>query len=178
MKKSIIINFFGGPGIGKSTLAAGLFYFLKKRHYDVELLREFAKDRAIEKNYFSMDIQPYITGNQIYSQDLASANFDIVITDSPIILGIMYNKERDAITKNAYNQFLIDKHRTAKNLSYMIQRDDLPFSDNGRRHDHAESISIDKKIVQTLELHNIPFTYINHDEAWFERIEKEINLFK
>ena len=31
MVKSKIINFFGGPGIGKSTQAAGLYSIMKKK---------------------------------------------------------------------------------------------------------------------------------------------------
>ena len=31
MKKTVTVNFFGGPGTGKSTTAAGLFTLLKKK---------------------------------------------------------------------------------------------------------------------------------------------------
>ena len=30
---SKLVNLFGGPGIGKSSIAAGIFYKLKKIHY-------------------------------------------------------------------------------------------------------------------------------------------------
>jgi Tfp pilus assembly ATPase PilU len=30
-KKHLVINLIGGPGAGKSTEMAGLFYFLKKK---------------------------------------------------------------------------------------------------------------------------------------------------
>lgn len=43
MKAELVINIFGGPGVGKSTVAAGLFYRLKCLHYSVELVEEFAK---------------------------------------------------------------------------------------------------------------------------------------
>ena len=38
-----IINIFGGPGTGKSTLAAYIFHNLKCRHVEVEVVTEYAK---------------------------------------------------------------------------------------------------------------------------------------
>ena len=35
VKKTKIINFFGGPGIGKSTQAAGLYSLMKKNNMSV-----------------------------------------------------------------------------------------------------------------------------------------------
>mgnify|MGYP003129463111 CR=1 FL=1 len=39
--KSKIINFFGGPGIGKSTQAAGLYTLMKKNGMSVELTYKY-----------------------------------------------------------------------------------------------------------------------------------------
>ncbi len=44
-KKTYIINFIGGPGIGKTTLSALIFAKLKlhENKYVVELVQEYAK---------------------------------------------------------------------------------------------------------------------------------------
>ena len=39
-KNVTVINFYGGPGSGKSTAAAGLFYKMKLGGYSVELTDE------------------------------------------------------------------------------------------------------------------------------------------
>ena len=39
-----VINFYGGPGVGKSTKAAGMFYKMQLAGYSVELVNEFAKE--------------------------------------------------------------------------------------------------------------------------------------
>ena len=44
-----VINLFGGPGAGKSTTAAGLFYEMKVRDIKCELVTEYAKDMTYEK---------------------------------------------------------------------------------------------------------------------------------
>jgi pantothenate kinase len=44
--KTTIINVYGGPGAGKSTSAAYLYYLLKVAGKNVELVREYVKDWA------------------------------------------------------------------------------------------------------------------------------------
>ena len=59
-KKTLYINLFGGPGVGKSTLAAGLFWFFKtnrltlKHSYVIELVREFAKDLVWAQDLYTL----------------------------------------------------------------------------------------------------------------------------
>jgi len=45
-----IINLFGGPGIGKSSIAAGLTYKLKKKHISCNNPYEFPKTVAWDNN--------------------------------------------------------------------------------------------------------------------------------
>ena len=46
MKHTIVVNLIGGPGSGKSTTAAGLFYNLKKLGINCEMALEYAKDKV------------------------------------------------------------------------------------------------------------------------------------
>lgn len=43
-KKLTVVNFFSGPGTGKSTSAALLFGEMKKKNFKVELIHESAKE--------------------------------------------------------------------------------------------------------------------------------------
>ncbi len=45
-----IINLFAGPGAGKSSVAAGLTYQLKKRHIGCDCPYEFPKMLAWDNN--------------------------------------------------------------------------------------------------------------------------------
>ena len=49
-----VINLFAGPGTGKSTTAAGLFYKMKSKGYMVELVTEFAKDLVYQESFFRL----------------------------------------------------------------------------------------------------------------------------
>lgn len=46
------INFYGGPGSGKSTVASQLYTDLKILQYTTELVREAAKDKV----YLGIDL--------------------------------------------------------------------------------------------------------------------------
>ena len=48
---SKLVNLFGGPGIGKSSIAAGITYKLKKNHISCNNPYEFPKTLAWDKNY-------------------------------------------------------------------------------------------------------------------------------
>lgn len=53
-KLPIVVNLFGQPGAGKSTLAAYTFAKLKMMNVNCELVTEFAKDKTWEKNFTAL----------------------------------------------------------------------------------------------------------------------------
>ena len=83
----ILINFYPGPGAGKSTYASKLFSYLKSKRIKCEYLTEFAKQLTYEGNKLALDTQMYVTGYQLYMTKVFMKTVDIVITDSPLLLG-------------------------------------------------------------------------------------------
>jgi tRNA uridine 5-carbamoylmethylation protein Kti12 len=59
-----VINLFGGPGIGKSTIAADLFALMKREGYNVELVNEYAKEVTWEGHFSYLDDEFYILAHQ------------------------------------------------------------------------------------------------------------------
>jgi hypothetical protein len=85
------INIYGGPGCGKSTIAAWLFGELKARGVVCELAQEYAKKWAYEKKKIHGYDQIYIMGKQIQREyDLMKAGVKIIISDSPVVLSYVY----------------------------------------------------------------------------------------
>ena len=93
--KTIIINLFGAPCSGKSTVASYLFYKLKTIGYKCELVTEFAKDKTYENNETALSDQIFMFANQNYriNQIIKNENLSFIITDSPLLLNIIYNKD-------------------------------------------------------------------------------------
>lgn len=86
----IVINLYGGPGTGKSTTAADLFAKFKKEGYLVEYVQEYAKDIVWEgRNYLLAD-QLYILAKQNRRIQRLEGKVDIVVTDSPLLMGCVY----------------------------------------------------------------------------------------
>lgn len=94
--KTKVVNLFGGPGTGKSTTAAGLFAELKLRGVNCELVSEYAKDKAWELGSTSIgtpmvfQAQEYIFAKQHFRFRRCARDVDLIITDSPLLLGLIY----------------------------------------------------------------------------------------
>ena len=54
MKNTLIVNLFGGAGIGKSTLMARIFSELKVQGYDCEMVTEDLLE-SNEINYYTVN---------------------------------------------------------------------------------------------------------------------------
>lgn len=161
---STIINFFGGPGIGKSTQAAGLFTEMKKNQYDVELTYEFPKEVTWEGNFSAIKDQFYITANQHRNISRLYGKVKYIIVDSPIILGSIYkekytnNEYPSCYYDNTFDQFIWKLFKSYNNINIFLKRDDKIFDENGRFQNLEESKNIDDEIKKSLIENNVSFT--------------------
>src|SRR6187399_572968 len=87
-----VINFFAGPGAGKSTLAAGLFYKMKKLGINVELVTEYYKELVWENIHQSSSDYLYILASQNRRLERLRGKVDFAVTDSPLLLPGYYGK--------------------------------------------------------------------------------------
>ena len=165
---SLIINFFGGPGIGKSTQSAGLFTEMKRHHMDVELTYEFPKIVAWEENYSAVKDQFYITANQHRNISRLYGKVKYIIVDSPIILGMVY-KDRYSVKPEypamfydeSFDNFVVNLFKKYNSLNILLTRNDETYDENGRFQNLQESKEIDEDIKKKLVDNDIPFVEFN-----------------
>lgn len=154
MKKPIVVNLFAGPGAGKSTAAAYIFSQLKMKGINCELITEFAKDKTWEKNYSALRCQEYVFGKQSYKMDRCRDQVDVIITDSPLPLGIFYNQ--NPVLGRHYESLVMDVFNTYDNLNFFINRK-KPYNPVGRNQTEEEAKEIDERIKIFCQKHDISY---------------------
>lgn len=87
---STVIGLVGGPGVGKSTMAAYLFFLLKEKQLNAEMVREYVKDWAWDGRAVKPYQQQYVAAKHIDKEARLLGKADYIITDYPVLLSIYY----------------------------------------------------------------------------------------
>lgn len=146
-KQTKIINLFGGPGSGKSTGAAYIFAKLKLAGVDAEYVSEFAKDKVWENNKEVFKCQMYVSGKQMFKITRCYGKVDIIITDSPFVLGAIYSPEKVKFVDALIEEF--DQYKFV-NHNFFIKRI-KEYNPNGRHQTEEEANEVDYKLRDFLE---------------------------
>ena len=168
--KTLVVNLFAGPGAGKSTGATYIFSKLKMNNVNAEYVGEFAKDLVWENNVKSLECQFYVTGNQIYRIFRCCGEVDVVITDSPILLGVIYN---DYGIDSSFNKAVIDEFQSYKNLNYFVVRD-KPYNPAGRVQTEQEAGNIDVTIQNYLKSLDPNYSTISGTVDGYDQVVKDV----
>lgn len=161
---TLIINLIGGPGSGKSTTASGVFYELKKKGVNCEMALEFAKDKVWEESFKTMDDQIYIFGKQFHKIWRLKDKVDVIITDSPLLLSIYYNKEKS----DYFNDFIIEQYNRFNNKLFFIERNN-DYQVEGRLQTIDEAKQIDEDVKAILERYDMSYECVKNEKS-VERI--------
>lgn len=149
-----VINLFGGPGCGKSTTAAGLFYRMKHEGKKVELVTEYAKDIVWADRHRELDDQLYITGKQHHRLFHLKNKVDYCITDSPLLLSLVYNRTMP----QTFHPFVVDVFHMYDNLAVILNRT-KPYMLFGRSQTEDEARELDRQIYSLVHS-TLPSTQI------------------
>ena len=173
MNKTLVINLIGGPGSGKSTTASGIFYTLKKMGINCEMALEFAKDKVWEESYKILDDQFYIFGKQYHKLFRLNGKVDVIVTDSPLIISMLYNKT----PSKYFNDFVLEQFNTFYNLTFYLNRPES-YQEEGRMQTKEESEVLDAVIKYILHKNDFYFHEISCENAVdviVEMVKERIN---
>ena len=159
---SKLINLFGGPGIGKSSIAAGIFYKLKKKHVSCNNPYEFPKTLAWDNNIPAIKDQLYVFANQHRGIAQSYGKVDYIIIDSPILFSKIYHSYYTEgypaeFYGDSFHKMILELHNKYDNINILLDRADGVHNDEERFQNYEESLMIDKLCKKVLEENNIPY---------------------
>jgi hypothetical protein len=167
---TIVVNFFAGAGGGKSTLSADIFSRLKKLNVETELALEFAKDLVWEENE-SLKNQIYVFGNQLQRIERVNNKVDVIVTDSPLLLSIIFRPNHIPKT---LDKLVLETFNSYNNVNYFIERSHQ-YNPNGRLEKTVEEAIIkDNQIKQLLVNNNIQYESVLSNEECINNIVNDI----
>jgi adenylate kinase family enzyme len=166
-----VINLWGAPGAGKSTVAAGLFYNMKVAGYKVELVTEYAKDVVWDNRSDLLRDQLYLLAKQNRRLERLRDKVDWVITDSPLLLVLAYMPEN---YYSNFNSLTFDVWNSYTNFNYLLERSH-DYKRDGRVQTEEESRVIDDKILDIFSDYNQVYSVVDSSTA-AHKIFKRIGL--
>ncbi|MBR3425322.1 MAG: toprim domain-containing protein, partial [Neisseriaceae bacterium] len=168
-ENKLLINVYGSPATGKSYTAEHLAAVLRDAGIECELVTEYATELIHQGRTDELKDQVFVTGEQLRREQAALNHANIVITDSPTALGIIYAPEHQ---KAALHDIAAQSDKIP-HINIFLRHDYeslATFSMNGRIHDKEQSLAIQEQLIELLKgkerIHHqraIPFEeLINH----------------
>lgn len=116
-----VINLFGNPGAGKSTLASYLFSELKARGKEAELVTDAAKDLVWAEEFNKLENQLYVFGVQLQNLNKLIGKVEYAITDTPLLLHIGYYKERILPAPKQFKKLCVAYAKKYNNINIYLK---------------------------------------------------------
>lgn len=157
-----VINLFGAPGVGKSTLAMELTSMLKKNRIDAEVSLEYVKEYIHTGNDNLLSYQNFIFAQQERQLRILqdSKEVEFAITDAPLLHSAFYAPDNYPVY---FNDLVFEIFNSYDNINFLIKRRH-PYSFNGRLQNEEKSDLIAKKLPSFLINHNVTYTEIYSDD--------------
>ncbi len=174
-----VINLYGGSGLGKSTTAALIFGEMKLKGMHCELVREYAKEWAWGDRKIMPEDQEHILAVQLSREQLYYGKLDYVVTDSPLLLGPIYQKYysgSDPIAAEVFKNLKIAEQSGVKYMNFLLKRN-KPFDPRGRFETEEQAKEVDACVEAYLNHYSIQFDIVGSEgnERVHEIISKVIN---
>lgn len=164
-----IINLYGGPCTRKSTIAASIFSILKSAQINCELVTEYAKEITYE-NKKDLSKQCKIFSEQMNRLDRFVDKVDYIITDSPLLLSIIYQPKN---YPTSFSNLVLEFYKRYNNINFLLKRSDSFYEAAGRNEQLNEAIELDNKIFNLLTSSKLMFHIV---ENKIDATEKIISL--
>lgn len=157
-----VINLFGGPGVGKTTLAMRVFTELNMKQIKVEYVDEYAKELTWNQSFKLMENQRMIFANQHQKFFRLKDTIDVCVTDAPLFNSIVYSGKNDknkTFHADVFNEFM-----EYQNLNFFLKRE-TKYQEHGRSQKLEDAIKVDEEVLRCLKWFKVPYVEIGLHNA-------------
>lgn len=161
----LVVNLLGEPGVGKSTTASGVFYELSINGFRSEIIPEVAKGYAWETPKDNMGksmIHPifgqqiFLLGEQNRHLERVVGQREIAIMECPLIMMAIYKPDNYL---PSFDELALQQFNRYTNINILLERKHA-FDPEGRVHDEADASQVRSKLLNFMDMHNIPYVVI------------------
>jgi len=155
-----IVNFIGGPGIGKSIISALVFAALKVAGHTTEYVQEYAKQLVWTKDFDTLNNQYYVTNHQYNLLKMIETKVKYIVTDGPLCHGLYYNiyNPHNTSNTNKTQDYILKSHFSFSNINIFLVRGNYAYEQEGRLQTEQEAKEIDIVLKHSLRAAKIEFT--------------------
>lgn len=171
-KYTVVVNLFGGPGCGKTTLAHELTAAISRRGLICEYAPEYAKDLTWDTLSKDDEIassarsalgpsiaqQRLVHDEQMRRIDRPYGFVDAIVTDSPAIISWAYS-DGDERELEDFHDYMLREFMRHRNLNLLVNRD-IPYEQVGRNEDEETAKQKDDIMLEILRSTHEPFAKV------------------
>lgn len=165
LKKIAII---GAPGSGKTTIAAGLFYFLKTKRKKVEMIPELVKYKVYEGQKFGedgFDVENTVQQKRLEESVEKSQNIEYLICEAPLCNGYFYSSfYKKEAEWPVLKKIALNKIHSYDLVIFVEHVKDEDYETFGRKEDKNTSLELEQyikdKFINELE-YKKEIVYVN-----------------
>lgn len=148
-----VINIFGAPSAGKTTLAHGLMHQFKTLWADVEFAPEYAKDLVLSKSSHILSYQNHVFGEQDLRLSRLKNQSEIAITDGPLLNSAFWAPEE---YYSSFRRNVFDFFGQYENINLLLISNGK-FNPLARVQNEQESKLISEALPKFLLENGVPF---------------------
>lgn len=173
-----VINLFGAPGTGKSTLAAGLVHQLKLDGHEAILIPELFKQLALGNVLPTYNREVIMLGKQIDAETSYYGLARFLVAECPLELNAFYTDFGDqhfpTFDRLAPATEIVKKLRVT-NLgvvteNFVLTHGHFAYSSEGRYHTEASSKGVADNLLRYLSANSIHYRIVNPDACFLKRV--------
>jgi hypothetical protein len=166
------LNFYSGPGTGKTTTSSDVFAKLKNRvihggmDIQVELVQEYIKNWAWEgRKPIGFD-QVYVCAKQMRREEIPLRNgVDLIVTDSPLLMQCAYARKYNVPCWEHLVGAVEEFEKVYPSFHIFLERGDRPYVAKGRFQTTEEAKQMDEYIKGMLTLYVPSFLSISYTDT-------------